>query len=85
MSRHLRRELESVVDGAGVVATVVEELRAELKGGNVDPGRRRAAVRAVAEAGAVWAVARANGSRDAVREAADGVLADALGDDGDGG
>lgn len=85
VSRHLRRELESVVDGAGVVATVVEELRAELKGGNVDPGRRRAAVRAVAEAEAVWAVARANGSRDAVREAADGVLADALGDDGDGG
>ena len=85
VSRHLRRELASVVDGAGLVATVVGELREELKGRDVDPDRRRAAIRAVAESEAVWAVARANGSRDAVREAADGVLADALGDDGDGG
>jgi precorrin-2 dehydrogenase/sirohydrochlorin ferrochelatase len=80
VSRHLRRELASVVDGAGLVATVVGELREELKGRAVDPNRRRAAIRAVAESEAVWSVAR-EGDDEAVREAAERVLADALGDD----
>jgi precorrin-2 dehydrogenase/sirohydrochlorin ferrochelatase len=82
VSRHLRRELESVVDGAGTVARVVGELRAELKGRGVDPDRRRAAIRAVAESEAVWTAAREGGD-EAAREAAERVLADALGDDGD--
>jgi precorrin-2 dehydrogenase/sirohydrochlorin ferrochelatase len=81
VSRHLRRELESVVDGAGAVATVVGELREELKGRGVDPDRRRAAIRAVADSEAVWAAAREGGG-EAVREAAERALADALGDDG---
>jgi precorrin-2 dehydrogenase/sirohydrochlorin ferrochelatase len=80
VSRHLRRELASVVDGAGLVATVVGELREELKRRAVDPNRRRAAIRAVAESEAVWSVAR-EGDDEAVREAAERVLADALGDD----
>jgi len=82
VSRHLRRELESVVDGAGGVATVVGERRAALKERSVDPDRRRAAIRAVAASEAVWTAAR-EGDGEAVREAAERMLADALGDDGD--
>jgi precorrin-2 dehydrogenase/sirohydrochlorin ferrochelatase len=78
VSRHLRRELAAVVDGAGVVATVVGELRDELKRRGVDPERRRAAIRAVAESEVVWTVAREDGDREATREAAERVLADAL-------
>jgi len=80
VSRHLRRELESAVDGAGAVATVVGELREELKERDVDPDRRRVAIRAVAESEAVWTAAREGGD-EAVREAAERVLSDALGDD----
>lgn len=78
VSRHLRRELAAVVDGAGVVATVVGGLRDELKRRGADPERRRAAIRAVAESEAVWAVARDDGDREATREAAERVLADTL-------
>ena len=78
VSRRLRREMESVVDGAGAVATVVGELRTELKAEGVDPNARRDAVRAVAESPAVWAAARTGdaGTETAVRDAADRVLAD---------
>ncbi|MFB6255211.1 MAG: bifunctional precorrin-2 dehydrogenase/sirohydrochlorin ferrochelatase [Haloplanus sp.] len=78
VSRHLRQELASVIDGAGVVATVVGELRSELKGREVDPERRRAAIRAVAESAAVWTAARDVGTETAVRDAADRVVVDAL-------
>jgi precorrin-2 dehydrogenase/sirohydrochlorin ferrochelatase len=78
VSRHLRREVAAVVDGGGVVATVVGELRDELKGRGVAPERRRAAIRAVAESEVVWAVARDDGDREATREAAERVLADTL-------
>lgn len=77
VSRHLRRELESTVEGAGTVATVVADLRAELKERPVEPARRREAVRAVAESDEVWATARESGESE-VREAADRVVADAL-------
>ena len=84
VSRHLSRELASVVDGAGRVATVVGELRAELKARGVDPGRRRDAVRAVAASEAVWSVAREGDDESAVRDAAERVLSTALDDDADG-
>jgi len=77
VSRHLRRELASAVDGAGTVATVVGDLRTELKARDVDAAERRAAVRAVAESDAVWTVAR-GGSADRVREVAERVLDEAL-------
>jgi precorrin-2 dehydrogenase/sirohydrochlorin ferrochelatase len=80
VSRHLRRELASVVDGAGPVASVVGDLRAELKERGVDPARRRDAIRAVAAASGVWAAAReaGEGEERAVREAAERVLAGEL-------
>jgi precorrin-2 dehydrogenase/sirohydrochlorin ferrochelatase len=80
VSRHLRRELEGVVDGAGTVATVVSELRDELKGREIEPDARRDAVRAVANEPAVWSAAREGDSEERVREVAtravDGVLDD---------
>ena len=73
VSRHLRQELEAVVDGAGLVATVVGDLRADLKERGVDPTRRRAAVRAAAGASVVWSAARETGTEASVREAVDRV------------
>jgi precorrin-2 dehydrogenase/sirohydrochlorin ferrochelatase len=78
VSRHLRRELASVIDGAGLVATVVGELRSALADRPIDPDERRAAIRAVSEAPAVWTAARETGTEDAVRSAAETALADAL-------
>jgi precorrin-2 dehydrogenase/sirohydrochlorin ferrochelatase len=78
VSRRLRRELESTIEGAGAVATVVADLRAALKARSIDPTRRREAVRAVAGADTVWAVARETGDERRVREVADRIVADAL-------
>jgi len=78
VSRHLRRELASVVDGAGLVATVVGDLRAELKDRGVDPERRRAAIRTVAADPDVWAAAREDGTEARVHEAATRVVTETL-------
>jgi len=83
VSRHLRRELESVVDGAGLVATVVGDLRAELKAEGVDPERRRAAIRAAAADPDVWTAASDGADEAPVRDAAGRTVAKVL--DGDGG
>ncbi|MFB6101634.1 MAG: bifunctional precorrin-2 dehydrogenase/sirohydrochlorin ferrochelatase [Haloplanus sp.] len=78
VSRHLRRELEAVVDGAGLVATVVGDLRTELKARPVGTERRRDAIRAIADSPAVWAAAREAGTEASVRDAADEVLSSVL-------
>ena len=80
VSRRLRRELESVIEGAGLVTSVVSEIRADLKGRDLDPSTRRDAARTVADSSAVWAAARA-GEERRVREEAERVVAAAL--DGD--
>ncbi|AZH24007.1 precorrin-2 dehydrogenase/sirohydrochlorin ferrochelatase family protein [Haloplanus aerogenes] len=82
VSRHLRRELESVVDGAGVVATVVGDLRGELKERGVDPERRREAIRAAAADRVVWSAAKGSGDADRVRKAAARTVEEVL-DGGD--
>lgn len=78
VSRHLRRELESVVDGAGLVATAVSEAREALKERDVDPERRRDAIRAAAESETVWTAARETGTDAAVRDAVESVVDDEL-------
>jgi precorrin-2 dehydrogenase/sirohydrochlorin ferrochelatase len=80
VSRHLREELEAVVDGAGVVATVVGDLRAELKERGVDPGRRRAAIRAAAADPDVWSIAEGDGTADRVHAAATRIVEAVLGE-----
>jgi len=77
VSRHLRRELEPVIEGAGLVATVVSDLRGELKERETEPSVRRDAVRTVATDPDVWAAARA-GDEERVRETAERVIATAL-------
>ncbi|GAB6861018.1 bifunctional precorrin-2 dehydrogenase/sirohydrochlorin ferrochelatase [Haloplanus litoreus] len=77
VSRHLRRELEPVIGGAGLVATVVSELRGELKEREPEADTRREAVRTVAANPDVWAAARA-GDEERVREVAERVVAAAL-------
>ena len=58
VSRHLRRAVEPVVDGAGAVAAATGDLRARLRERGVAPERRRAAVRAAAGDDDVWTAAR---------------------------
>ncbi|WP_251341930.1 precorrin-2 dehydrogenase/sirohydrochlorin ferrochelatase family protein [Haloplanus halophilus] len=78
VSRHLRRELAGVIEGAGLVATVVADLRADLKDRGVDPERRRAAIRAAAAAPSVWSAAEGDGDEERVRTAARRAVEDAL-------
>jgi len=73
VSRQLRREIESVVAGAGLVATAVSEAREAMKAEGVDPERRRDAIRAAAEAEEVWTAAQA-GDEEAVRDAVAAVV-----------
>jgi precorrin-2 dehydrogenase/sirohydrochlorin ferrochelatase len=85
VSRHLRDQLAATVDGAGLVAAVVADLRAALAERVDDPAARRDAVRAVAESTAVWTAARGTGTEASVRSAERTVLAAALDDAADGG
>ncbi|WP_290819120.1 bifunctional precorrin-2 dehydrogenase/sirohydrochlorin ferrochelatase [Halovivax sp.] len=58
LSRHLRRKLEDELEGAGEMATVLEELRAEFRERGMAASRRRAALRSVASSSAVWTTLR---------------------------
>jgi precorrin-2 dehydrogenase/sirohydrochlorin ferrochelatase len=68
LSRHLRERFEADIEGAGAMADLTGDLRAELKDAGVDAGRRREAVRAVVRSTAVWKALRA-GDTKARREA----------------
>ncbi|MFB6194837.1 MAG: bifunctional precorrin-2 dehydrogenase/sirohydrochlorin ferrochelatase [Haloplanus sp.] len=78
VSRHLRDELAPVVEGAGLVASVVGDLRDELRDRSMSAAARHEAIGAVADDPAVWEAAREDGTRAAVREAAARVLSDVL-------
>lgn len=54
LSKALRRRIESEIEGAGPMADLLAEIRADLKAANVDPTDRRDAVRAVVGSSAVW-------------------------------
>lgn len=58
LSRHLRRRIESELDGAGTMAEVTGDLREELKAQRVPPSERRDAVRAVVKSSDVWKALR---------------------------
>jgi len=68
LSRHLRERLEAELDGAGAVAALAGDLRAELREAGLSAADRRAALRAVVRDRAVWEAARA-GDADARAEA----------------
>jgi len=52
LSRHLREQIEAEIDGAGAMARLTADLRAELA--DADPGDRRAVLRAVVRSESVW-------------------------------
>lgn len=54
LSRYLREEIESHLAGAGAMAELSADVRADLKRRGVDPETRREAVRAVVRSRAVW-------------------------------
>ncbi|QZP38896.1 precorrin-2 dehydrogenase/sirohydrochlorin ferrochelatase family protein [Halobaculum magnesiiphilum] len=54
LSTELRRRIESEIEGAGPMADLVAEIRADLKAAGVEPTDRREAVRAVVGSSAVW-------------------------------
>jgi precorrin-2 dehydrogenase/sirohydrochlorin ferrochelatase len=78
LSRLLRQRIETEIDGAGAMAELTGELRAELQADGVDPETRREAVRAVVRSDRVW---KALDSGDTnTRQVAVDVLSDVTGD-----
>jgi precorrin-2 dehydrogenase/sirohydrochlorin ferrochelatase len=54
LSRHLRKEIEPVVAGAGAMAELTADLRRDLKASEAPEAMRRAAIRAVIDSERVW-------------------------------
>ncbi|MFB6269087.1 MAG: bifunctional precorrin-2 dehydrogenase/sirohydrochlorin ferrochelatase [Halobacterium sp.] len=77
LSKFLREEIESHLDGAGEMADLTADLRAELKAAGVPPDDRRDAVRAVVRSGSVWKALRTAGTNP--RKTADDVVDDVVG------
>lgn len=81
LSKHLRRELEDTLDGAGDVARLCAALRTELKSRDVVPDRRREIVTDVVESSAVWTALRTGTSN--CEQVIEDVLAEELPPGGD--
>jgi precorrin-2 dehydrogenase/sirohydrochlorin ferrochelatase len=79
LSKHLRESIEDDLSGAGRMAELTGELRTELKERDVDPDRRRDAVRAVVRSSRVWKALR-SGTRNHRQVALD-VIDEVLGGD----
>jgi precorrin-2 dehydrogenase/sirohydrochlorin ferrochelatase len=78
LSRYLRERVGEEIDGAGEMASIVSEIRTDLKRREVRPEARRAAVRAVVEDARVWK--HLGSDTDKARRTADGIVADELND-----
>ncbi|MFC4357311.1 bifunctional precorrin-2 dehydrogenase/sirohydrochlorin ferrochelatase [Halobium salinum] len=63
LSKHLRERLEDELAGAGAMATLSAEVRADLKARGIAPERRRTAVRAVVRSDTVWKALRTGDSK----------------------
>ena len=68
LAKYLRERIEADLEGAGAMAALTGEIRAELKAAGVDPETRRDAVRAVVRSGPVWKALQA-GDANAREEA----------------
>ncbi|MFC7069552.1 precorrin-2 dehydrogenase/sirohydrochlorin ferrochelatase family protein [Halobaculum lipolyticum] len=70
LSKELRRRIESEIDGAGAMADLVAEIRAEQKAAGAAATARRERVRAVVDSPAVWKALQAgvsNARQEATR------------------
>ena len=76
LSRYLRERVGEEIEGVGEMATVVAEIRSDLKRRDVPPEARRAAVRAVVDDADVWK--HLGSDTDKARRRADDVVADEL-------
>jgi len=76
LAGHLRRELERTLKGAGEMATLTADLRAELRDRPAES--RREAVRAVVDSDAVWKALDAPSGNP--RQVASDVISDVTGD-----
>ncbi len=79
LSKYLREELEETLAGAGEMARVCGELRAELKARDVPPDRRRSIVTDVVNSPDLWTALRTGTSNCAQ------VIEDVLGEERAGG
>ncbi|RQG99040.1 precorrin-2 dehydrogenase/sirohydrochlorin ferrochelatase family protein [Natrarchaeobius oligotrophus] len=82
LSKHLRRELEESIDGAGSMASLCRRLRSELKSRDVSANRRREIVTDVVNSPDVWTALRSGTSNG--RQVIEDVLEEELSDGGDG-
>ncbi|MFC4989199.1 precorrin-2 dehydrogenase/sirohydrochlorin ferrochelatase family protein [Saliphagus infecundisoli] len=64
LSKHLRRELEEEIEGAGAMAEFLGEFRTELKARGVAPDRRRKLVGDAVASPAVWTGLRTGAPND---------------------
>jgi len=78
LSKYLREAFEAEFAGAGAMADLTGDLRAELKDAGVAPGERRAAVRAVVRSEPVWKALRTGDTNP--RERAEAAVRRAVGD-----
>jgi precorrin-2 dehydrogenase/sirohydrochlorin ferrochelatase len=78
LSKHLRKELESELAGVGELATLLAELRTELRGKDVSPATRQEALRAVVASDRVWK--HLDSGNVNVRNIAEDVISDVMGD-----
>lgn len=78
LARELRQRIESELEGAGELAALTAEVREELRGRDVDPERRRAALRAVVQSSRVWKDLGTGGTKP--RRTIDAVVESALGE-----
>lgn len=70
LARELRRRIETEIEGAGAMAALTADLRAELKADGADPDERRRAVRTTVQSPSVWKALRTgipNGRKEAER------------------
>lgn len=77
LSAYLRELIESEIEGAGAMAALSGDIRAELKERGVDPAQRRAAVRAVVKDAGVWKALRTPNANP--RQAAETVVESVVG------
>jgi len=78
LSRRLRQNIESELEGAGTMAELTGELRSELKASVDDPAARRAAIRAVVQSSRVWKALRTGDTN--ARQVARDVINENLGE-----
>ena len=78
LSGYLRERIEAEIEGSGAMAALTADLRETLKSDGVPPGDRRAAIRSVVRADAVWTALDSPGANP--REIAADVISNVIGD-----